>query len=510
MQRLLVWPWHGLINNSSIQLPSGMTKPYTQPPNAQRTLIGAGDTHLIVVPGISPITDEELALTPPGGSYWAGRALISGNSLYNRQLDGWIYQALDGSRWRVTMLQRTISASTTRLQFSISRFGEFGVAPEARLRTVVVPLGQLSFEDRINFFSDLGSESATAVRLHSVSTSGRNAVLAWSAFNTTDQSDMDTDARLRPYSFAQVTLSGFGADVAVTVTVLYGSGEVMKVERSLTGGGQNQFALLSATEEIDREPILNEQGVAIGDKVTYNYPSSLGVVSGNGWQGPTSSSTAIKWLVMLPFEGEQPSPCYLNFTDSWAIGGASFSVATSSPRIANEYYNGEVNIVQNGVGVVSGGAVSAGNSTISWEGPGDDWVQSVSYGSSGSINGDELTLGVSIDGVQETQSYPGGSFQIGPSIGGVLEGSAIGRVPQFGAAVGSLSKFWHFSLYSNNLIAISHQVNQQPAVFEGALTPAGYLKQSGSYPIDDVRHYGSFNPASQEFVVGSPTPVNWV
>lgn len=510
MQRMLVWPWHGQVKNGLIRLPNGLTKAYNQPTGGQRTLSGAGDTHLIAVPSVEPITEEEQALAPAGGSFWAGRALITGSQLYNQPLAGWIYQALDGSRWSVTLLQRTIGEASTTLQFSISRFGDFGVAPDVRRRTVTVPLGRLPAEDRAKFFADLGSESAVAVQLHSVSTTGKNAVLAWSAFNTASGTDTDTDFRMKPYSFAKVALTGSGVTLAVAVTVLYGSDAVMNVKQEVLGGSQNQFAVMGAGSETDREPIFDQQGTQIGDKVTYNFPSSLGVQEGPGWQGPTSSSTVIKWLVMLPFDGEEPSPCYLDFTDAWALGAASFSVTTTEPLITNEFNNGTVDIVQSGSYSLSGGCVAAGNATIKWDGPGEGWNRGVSYGSSSSVNGSVLTLGASVDDLHAADTYPNGSFQAPPSAAGFLDGSGMGRVPEFGAAVGGLAKLWYFSIYSNNLIAVSHQFNQDPAVFDGVLTPGGYLPTSGSYPVDDVRHYGSFNPATQEFVVGSTSPVNWI
>jgi hypothetical protein len=510
MQRMLVWPWHGQVKNGLIHLPNGATKAYTQPPNSQRALNAVGDTHLIIVPNIAAISEEEQALAPPGGQYWAGRALITSSQLYNQPVDGWIYQALDGTRWKVGLLQRTIGDTSTSLQFSISRFGAFGVAPDVRRRTVTVPLGRLPAEDRAKFFADLGSVNAVSVQIHSVSTSGRNAVLAWSAFNTTSGTDTDTDLRMRPYSFAQVTLTGSGVTLGVTVSVLYGSDEVMHFKQEVLGGAQNQYAVMGAGSETDREPIFDQQGTQIGDKVTYNFPSSVGVQEGPGWQGPTSSSTVIKWLVMLPFEGEEPSPCYLDFTDSWSIGGASFSVVTIEPRIANEYNDGSIDIVQPGSYSVSGGCVAAGNATIKWDGPGENWAQGVTYGSSSSIDGSVLTQGRSVDDMHESESFSNSGFRSAPPIGGFLDGSAIGRVPEFGAVVGTLLKLWYFSIYSNNLIAVSHQFNQEPAVFDGVLTPGGYLPTSGSYPVDDVRHYGSFNPATQEFVVGSTSPVNWI
>lgn len=510
MQRMLVWPWHGQVKNGLIRLPNGSTKAYNQPPGGQRTLTGGGDTHLIAVPNVAPITEDEQALAPAGGSFWAGRALITGNQLYNQQLAGWIYQALDGSRWSVTLLQRTIGEASTTLQFSISRFGDFGAAREVRRRTVAVPLGRLPAEDRVKYFADLGEENAVAVQLHSVSSSGRNAVLAWSAFNTTSGTDPDTDFRMRPYSFSQVTLTGSGEALSVAVTVLYGSDDVMHVKQEVLGGAQNQFALMGAGSETDREPIYDQQGAQVGNKVTYNFPTSLGVQEGPGWQGPTSSSTVIKWLVMLPFDGEEPSPCYLDFTDAWALGAASFSVTTTEPRITNEFNNGTVDIVQLGTYSLSGGCVATGNATIKWDGPGEGWNRAVSYCSSSSVNGSVLTLGVSVDDLHAADSYSNASFQAPPPAAGFLDGSGMGRVPEFGAGAGSLAKVWFFSIYSNNLIAVSHQVNQDPAVFDAALTPDGYFPASGSYPVDDVRHYGSFNPATQEFVVGSVSPVNWI
>jgi hypothetical protein len=510
MQRMLVWPWHGQVKNGLIHLPDGSTKAYNQPPGGQRALSGAGDTHLIAVPNVAPLTEEEQALAPAGGSFWAGRALITSSQLYNQPLAGWIYQALDGSRWSVTLLQRTIGEASTTLQFSISRFGDFGIAPDVRKRTVTVPLGRLPASDRAKFFADLGSVNAVAVQLHAVSSSGRNAVLAWSAFNTTSGTDTDTDLRMRPYSFAQVSLTGSGETLAVAVTVLYGSDDVMHFKQEVVGGAQNQYAVMGAGSETDREPIFDQQGTQIGDKVTYNFPTSLGVTEGPGWQGPTSSSTVIKWLVMLPFEGENPSPCYLDFTDSWSMGAASFSVDTTQPLITNEYNDGSVDILQPGSYSLSGGCAATGNTTIKWDGPGEEWAQWVSYGSSSSINGSVLTQSMSVDDMHESESFPNASFRSAPPVGGFLDGSAIGRVPEFGAVVGTLVKLWYFSIYSNNLVAVSHQFNQDPAVFDGVLTPGGYRPTSGSYPVDDVRHYGSFNPATQEFVVGSTSPVNWI
>ena len=508
MARTLTWPWHGLIKGSVVQLPNGMTKPYDQPINSQRSAFGPGDTHLIVVPGVTPITNEEFALTPPGGRYWAGKALLSGNTLYNRQLDGWIYQALDGSRWRVNLAQRTIGDSSSSIRFSITRFGEFHVAAETRIRNVTVPVGLLPIEKRALFFADLGSRTDAVIKLHSVSPSGRNAVIAWCVFNTAPSSSIVTDTRPRAYTFAQVSLTGSGDSIGAQVTVLYNADDVMEITETTSGGLSNTLGPLQADVETGREPLFDEQGTQIGDTITYRYSGSVAVVTGSGWRGPESAATTKKWLVMLPFEGENPSPRYLSFTDSWALGRASFSVSTARSRIARVYYSGHTDEAQDAIPSLSGGASASGNCTLKWEGPGQNWSASVSYGASSSINGGTLTLGINLDGYHASESFPNSGFISGQQVGGEFGGDPFGRVPIFGSGMGLFSKAWKFSLYSNNLIGISLQINDEPALFEGVFTPDGFQPYSAAFP-GDVRHFGSFNPESEQFVVGSPVPINW-
>jgi hypothetical protein len=67
---------------------------------------------------------------------------------------------------------------------------------------------------------------------------------------------------------------------------------------------------------------------------------------------------------------------------------------------------------------------------------------------------------------------------------------------------------WRFCFYSNNLLAILRSKPDNTARFESLITLAEAVAHDAPSP-QDQRHYGSFNPITAEFVVGSLVPVNW-
>ncbi|MCO7557376.1 hypothetical protein, partial [Metapseudomonas otitidis] len=124
--RVLFWPWHGLLYENRLILPNGQSRAHPMPDQSDFAVSNPGDTHLIRVAGVPPITPEEAAQAPDGGEYWAGTALLSGTDLYGQRLNGWIYQAPSGSNWWLRLENLSVGASSTTGRFRIRRFGVAG------------------------------------------------------------------------------------------------------------------------------------------------------------------------------------------------------------------------------------------------------------------------------------------------------------------------------------------------------------------------------------------------
>lgn len=508
MNRMLVWPWHGLVRNSVVNLPNGETVSYSQPPGG--AIYGPGDTHLIKVPGVAPITPEEAATTPPGGQYWAGQALLTGASLYNKGLSGWIFQAEDGTRWIANLSAFTIRDASSTVQLLLRRFGDFGVPAESVPHTLEVPVGNTDFTARLKLFGNLGAASDVTVRLHNVSTSGRTAILAWSLFNpATGNAEKTVDARVRAYMFYKVSLSRVEKTFVVAGEVLFDFDDIYSEELSDSGNLYGSFGEAGGAIEIDRTPIIRD-GEHVGDTVTYNFSPTVEVINGptGTWNGPASSEATRQWMVMVAFEDETPRPCYLKFHDTYARGGASFSASTLSPMIREEFNDGSSQTIDPGSMNITGGGSASGQGTVSWEGPGTAWSRTNQYSVSSNWDHGDLTV-ISVDGASVvTETYGDTPFKMWADSGASLAGSG-GDLPHYNAG----EKRSSFVLYSNNLIAITSTDYRGDAIerMDGVLTATGYkaLERPVALPVD-MRHYGSYNPATEEFIVLTPDKVNWV
>jgi hypothetical protein len=516
MQRMLVWPWHGLIKDGAVQLKDGSIRAYNQPLNFPSAQYGSGDTHKIVVPNIEPLSDAEISQAPAGGEYWAGQALISAGSLYNQIINGWIYQALDGSRWQISVLNRTLTDTDATLQLRASLFGEFGRAGETHTTTLNVAVGRLADRTlRTRIFADLGPATASVIRLHSVSESGRTAIFAWMAYNDLGQDEQVVkvlDSRPRAYMYYKVWAEGSHAQLQVRGQILYTLDDILSVSTEAVGSTLRcSFAPGIATEEVGREPYFDSTGAPAGEKVTYNYSEQVPIVTmeGGQWRSPSSWVIRTRWMVMVSFTGETPKPCYLTATDTGMVGSASFTRITDTQYITQEYPDGSFNVLQEGASHVEGGGSSGGNFTIAWEGAESSWSAQIAYGAVYHTIGSLQTTVTYCDD-QSSSSSASGAFQMEPVGYGELIGSGDGRVPQAGAGIFGLAKHYSFSLYSNNLIGVSLKNGSGDERFIGCLTVDGFTAQPAPYPSDDVRHFGSYNPFTNESVIGSPAPINWV
>lgn len=510
MQRTLVWPWHGRVQNGSVYLADGTTKPYVSLPTSVYEAFGPGDNHRIVVPGVDPLTEEEKARTPTGGTYWAGRALVAAGTLYGRQV-GWIYQADDGSRWAVNFVSRLVAASSSSFELAFTRFGEWGVPEEVVSRQFNVAIGQLSVQDRARyFFASLGGVGNASLRLHALSDTGKTSVLSWVAFN--NQGSASIDPLPRVYAFLKLSITGSGEGILVEQELLYGPSEVRKDGDLPELTYYSIQSTWSSLVEKDRQPLLDENGVRVGSTVTYEFGNDVVLApqpnSGpQNFPGPLVYTREQSWIVSVALIGEEPVPCYLKCTETGFRSMVSLQFVTDTDRIQREFDSGAIDIVQMGTGHVSGGGGSSGTLTASWESAGAAWRRSISFETVSQVEGELVTNLQTFDGVARTflNAGYGAVGQIGD---GSFFSDEAGK-PMISGGLGTESAQWKFDLYSNNATAVSYRRNSDAFQFEGALTLDGLIQQAGAYP-SAVLSYGSYNPFSQQLVLGSSVPVNWV
>lgn len=508
MNRLLVAPWHGLISNSLIHLANGQTKAVRQPPNNPWGISGPGDTHKFSVPGVEPLTPEEVAATPAGGFYRVGEGLISGDQLYGVTGVSWIYQAEDGSKWAIQVNNNNVLATFSTVRLDFMRFGEFGKAQEVYTRGFAIPKGQPNGTDLTRIFVPQGFNTG-AVRLHAVSESGRTAIFALSAYNApgTEANEAKTDTRRRNYFYVKFSLSGTGPAVNAEMSVLYSDAAIYSNTELEFVGGASQVPDADATPsvETDREPLYTEAGVHYADRVSYEKNGSVPMTAvnpgGNSLRTSWQYSTLEKWLVRVQFDGETPVPCYLENLRVLDSSEMTFSLQTLQPQIMIEYVGGGNQTEQQGQYLMTGGGSVTGSSTLSWNGPGDPWSRVIGFASSALYDGAATHLSITRDGVTEEFVQPfltDMAYEEFP-----LDTSPL---PNFVGMPGV--RDWRVVFYSNNLLAIIRTKADNTARFDSVITIEGAESHDATCP-QDQRHFGTFNPITAEFRVGSPVPVNW-
>lgn len=520
MARVLVWPWHGPVRDNKVTLKDGSTRPYFNPVDFNVLGYGPGDTHRIVVPDVPPLTEEELARTPPGGEYWAGKAIISANTLYNAPLNGWIFQAPDGTRWRCGF-SATNEGDVCRIQLIITPFGAFNTAPgETYYADLSFAVPQPDIQMRQLFGGDLTFRLRdVGIRLHAVSDSGTNAIVAATMFN--DRSVARTaDPLHHAYTFIKVSLVKNEEGVSATGEVLYGPDQLIS-RGPVPDYTAIRYGFSDMIEE-DREPIVDSSGNHVGDTVTYSWDPTMVMVEipyrddPRELIGPVSYTRARKWILMVGFSGETPVPYTVQTTETASRALTTLSAVTVTKRIRREYFAGAIDTEQAGEVYVEGSGSSQGTFECRLSGPGGTWSRSCEWSTSAVIVDQAVQIFITFNG-QESQFGEAAYAQVGMLGDGYLGPSGITRRPVVGCGIGSHDVNWQFDLYSNNCIGVSQSDNQTGSAnggqisqrFIGAYTPAGFLAHQQPYPGDDIRHYGSFNPVTEEFVIGSTVPVNW-
>ena len=513
IRRVLVWPWHGLWSDGSITLSNATTRPYKVPSLQVSALSGPGDTHLFET-AVPPITEEETALAPPGGEWWAGRALISGGYLYGMPLSGWLYRAPAGECWSISLASVEVLASTTTGSLIARQYGQFFKAPQSVEVTFVLDAGKASSAEAVKVFADLRYPANGVLRLHSISKTGRHAVLALMTYQNLSG---NPDRNPRAYRYYLAEIIGDGSDeapIAMTISTLYGITDIRPEQvydqpggfASTSGGGRGA--------EISRAPYYVSGSLA-GYDVTYNFDPTYEVVpsASGAYTVPGTYRTTDKWMIMVRFDGETPVPVYVKSVMESIVPAPSLTLETITPQVWREPLTGTPTKTANGSSQVSGSVTVSGTLDVTLEGAAESWTRRYTSSVESTVSGSLVSNAYTVDGL--TESIGGLPLpKMGPRIGGSLAGDSMTRQPiitigtndQPGSVVFSL----RLEVSSNNLLGLALKRASSDGDYIGGLTCDGFFAASGIYSSTDMVRYGSYDPAVKRITVGSSQPTGWV
>lgn len=507
MERTLVWPWHGMITAETLTLPNGTTRPTPFLPVEPSSFSGPGDNHKIVVAGTPPITEAEAARAPPGGQYWSGKALITAGRLYEKDVS-WIYQALDGTRWAVTMPIRNIQPTTSTLRITLKRFGEFTLPAEVINLTQQFPVGFLSADERRLYFADFGNNQTHVIRLHSVSDTGRTAIISWCISNSAN----GIDPHARPYTYLKVSMTGSGKDIAATYEILYDKTQVRKDDPGVVIDEEYGFAVDPSRNwiETNREPF-GDGGPNSGTRYFYNYEptTTLKVMKGdNLFPGPVSVNRRQRWIPFISFDGEIPVPCTFSCVYQAERPMPVVNVVTDEQVIQLIYEDGRSDFENDGKYHFEGRTAAEGALTITIAHGDYRWNRAYPF-SSQSILNDLVYTTAYFDG-QQLPDIGTGRSGFGLIAFGELWADVGQYRPSVGVSMALAGDVTYFYLYSNNCLALATVTEYPKHKFYGAITPDGFIDPVGEHPSDFYSHYGSYNPITGQLMLGSSKPVNWI
>lgn len=523
--RVLVWPWHGRLQNGQIRLANGSFRAHPQPQNSEATLnlFGPGDTHHIKVGGIEPITSAEAALAPPGGQWWAGEALLSGTMLYGKSLDGWIYQGPGYSRWWVKIQGVSVGTSATTGTFRVRRFGVFGGEPDTRNFNFTLSAGRCPPAEAARIGADLGGMNVGYLRLHAVSETGRTAVLALVTRNT----GPSNDRRPRSYRFFLASVSGDGESLAISLSELYGIDDIAPQPAPQPDRG---FVRLkpSVAEETGREPYL-QNGEIVAYDVTYTLDSDSGfevTTTPTAFTVPGTYTDERRVMLQVRLSGETPVPVYATARYTCTVPWPTLQWVTSRERKRREWLTGGVGTLEEAM-ISLTGSVSV---TAQVEFSVGDWVDQVVVSCSSSVDTGEYMFGSGMPTEAVDNSYvatglagdmslvvPNLPLQyLGPVLFGSFAWGSDTRQPGFNTSIGVPGQLpavrnylLRLDLLSNNLLAVSGRIDTGPQSYINAIAAGSAVPYSGAYPAGGLSAFGSYNPVTGDVEIAS-TPVNWI
>lgn len=512
--RMLVWPWHGRWAGGAITLTNSETRPYPIPSLQASAISGPGDTHLFETP-VAPISASEAAQAPAGGEWWAGKALISGGYLYGAPLPGWIYQAPLGECWSISIEAVSVLDSITTGKLVARRFGQFIKPPSTAEVDFTLGAGKASYGDAQKVFADLRSTPTGVLRLHSTSKTGRHAVLALMTYQNTGS---NPDRRPRAYRYYLAAVSGAGSDespLVMTISDLYGIADIKPDMIAESPSGSVKIIPKVRGEEVSRVPYY-KSGVLAGYDVSYNFDPVSGFTSGSASPGYTMPGTyryIYRWMIMVRFVGEVPTPVYISATSECVMPYPELTWETTSPQIRREPLSGTASTLSSGSAVINGSVETAGTFGIVLEGAESPWSKRLTAKCTSAIASDLVSNTFDFEGVTATIAGLELS-QLGRLASGSLSGDATTRRPYASFGINNSPAGFNlsvnFDMYSNNLVGVAVLQGGSTGDYIGGFTPQGFISASGAYSGTDVGRYGSYNPAKSIIEVGSLVPVGWV
>lgn len=524
MMRALVWPWHGRVQNSRVHLPNGDTHSYSQGSDTTTlasVYAGPGDTHLIRVPDIDPITPTEADLAPPGGEWWAGQALIGGGRLYGMQLDGWIYQGAGGIRWLVQLRDVVITADNTVGQIVTRRFGEFLAGPQEQVHPLELGYGFATAMDASRLMLHHRPFLNGLLRLHAVSETGQHAVLALMAHNSANWSPtQQLDRRPRAYRFYLASVAETEHGLSVEVELLYDI-EAIRPPDVTTRPSQDVVTFSgqrSVGEELSREPVFNPSGDHTADLVTYTFDEHVEIdsVVGISVPGPGVYENTYQWMWGVRFEGETPVPMYIRLHSSSTVGPLNLSWRTIEPCVRRESLEGGISVAFGGLASINASRLSTTEITVEMLGAAEEWRISLAgeARSTLTLEGGLIVLGPveittewslgdnsgTVQGVPARYAYPGSVSFTSSAMSGNPTASLF-------AGAGD-SQLMFFDLFANNCLGVARG-DYVSASYVFAMTPDGPIDETANYSHLDQRRYGSYNPVTGEVILAATSPVTW-
>ncbi|MBK3797546.1 hypothetical protein CXF92_18495 [Pseudomonas sp. Choline-3u-10] len=463
-----------------MHLPNGQTRPWAQPFD----VIAArrGDSHLVQAPGVVPVvrSTEEQAVDVANGWQWKTSAILAGseNQLHGTPLNGWIYCAPDGSRWRIPVEEfgAPLLGESWAAIVNASRFGLVGGSPDNRPLTFDIDPQQPALTDIDDVW----------ICLHAVTPDGSKAILMAYVREDIFRGDMGitvpSGLQLLPVGFYLVSLTGGAADLSMDFSVLYSQSQTL-------GTAGSVFPVTTISEQYNT-------AIQVGPWHAYYRDRIVAAWFVDGAPVP------VTWTMEWEGEINSPSPT-----------GADPATRTCSASSALTW------TLKVGATTVDTITASASQDTFERK-------------KIGEVDHYESTTVYTVEGETKTYSYAGedasrGWNSVGPmlinSYGGdtplrTLENAGWGMI-----AMDDFDRFWWCDIqrYSNNLLGIrvyrrDRLANTVSYEYRAAAHPdgvdAGTLvsPSSPSSPSTGHLRYGSYNPVTGEVARNQSTPVCYV
>lgn len=574
MAEIGMWgsPWHGRVQGGLVYLPNGETRTWPQPDgtkdasNVSVYFDNAGFTLKQQMPGAPAIvrTPAQAAQDALLGMEWRQTAILQGirqqvstapleMRLYGQAIDGFLYAAPDGSRWRIALGRNLTWSTSLTLTTSQRRFGEFGKPLENYFQTIVLTAAAMGQSTPTITGGGFGAQ------VMDILPDGSKAIIMLY---------QQVGSNKFSIGFLLLTMTGTpGVDFVSSVTVLH--------DRSATLGS---MTINNAATSYERTIALESNNLPVDESSKTAYPTCGGydehvieltiinreplIGDGNRYYlgSGTNSAALTGRIVAMWFDGAgTPQDVVLDMSKSVTFDVPEPDYTLSNPEVIYRVDN----YPSGGVCTTSGGDVTivqlSAESFLHTASQTSEFTWSLTYGAqvmsvtgshtytyekhveislspdfSGGVSGSttvDTQTGVSdvvFDGVAGSVSGitqpprvidlidPGVAGRVGmffqepliPLIYVTLSGSTISVVP--GGMNGGMSlKRW-----SNNLIGAIRDLQVVPAAgtryrITQALHPSGMSAEHVTASIEG-KEYGSWNPVTGESVIAETTPVSWV